>query len=185
MNLREAILQEHSKTQCTKIVDWVGDSQQRFNQLFQLFLQDEYRVVQRAAWPVSYCVEAHPEFIRHNFDKLLNNLQRSNQHVAVKRNTIRLLQYVQIPKKFQGKVMNICFEYLESPDTPVAIKAFSLTVLANLSTQYPDIIPELRLIIEDLLPNQTAAFSNRANHLLRSWEKMQQKNQQRPPQKMK
>ncbi len=37
MNLREEILKEHSKTQCTKIVDWVGDSQQRFDELFQFF----------------------------------------------------------------------------------------------------------------------------------------------------
>lgn len=169
-NLREEILSEHSKAQCNKIVDWVGDSADRFNQLFHLFLNDEYRVAQRAAWPVSYCVERHPEFISKNFSKLLKNLERPKLHDAIKRNSIRLLQYVDIPKKHQGAVMNICFQYLEAPHEAVAIKAFSLTVLGNLAKQYPEIIPEIKLLIEDQLPNQTAAFKARAKMVLKQVE---------------
>ena len=133
MNLREEILKEHSKSQKDKIVNWVNDSKQRFNELFHLFLNDEYRVAQRAAWPVSYCVGAHPEFIKDNFAKLLKNLEKPKLHNSIKRNSIRLLQNVAIPKKYQGQVMNLCFEYLESPTEAVAIKAFSLTVLGNLA----------------------------------------------------
>ncbi len=168
MNLREEILKEHSKSQRDKIVSWVGDSKQRFNELFSLFLNDEYRVTQRAAWPVSYCVEAHPEFIKDNFWKLLKNLEKPNLHDSIKRNSIRLLQHVSIPKKHQGQVMNVCFEYLESPTEAVAIKAFSLTVLGSLAKQYPEIIPEVKLLIEDQLPHQTAAFKSRAKVFLKS-----------------
>ncbi len=78
MSLREEILKEHSKAQCNKIVQWVGDSQKRFYELFNLFLNDEYRVTQRAAWPISYCVIAHPEFIRKDFSKLIKNLYKPN-----------------------------------------------------------------------------------------------------------
>ena len=169
MNLREEILKEHSKSQRDKIVDWVGDSKQRFNELFRLFLNDEYRVTQRAAWPVSYCVGAHPAFIRDNFGKLLKNLEKPNLHDSIKRNSIRLLQHVAIPKKYQGQVMNCCFEYLESPTEAVAIKAFSLTVLGSLAKQYPEIIPEVKLLIEDQLPRQTAAFKNRAKVFLKTF----------------
>jgi hypothetical protein len=140
----------------------VGDSKQRFNELFNLFLEDEYRVTQRAAWPVSDCAAAHPEFMKDNFGKLLKNLGKPNLHDSIKRNSIRLLQNVAIPIKYQGQVMNICFEYLESPKEAVAIKAFSLTVLSNLAKQYPEIIPEVKLLIEDQLPQQTAAFKSRA-----------------------
>ena len=44
MRLRETILKEHSKAQCNKIVNWVGDDLHRFEELFQLFLKGEYRV---------------------------------------------------------------------------------------------------------------------------------------------
>ena len=158
MNLREEILKEHSKAQCTKIVQWVGDSQQRFDELFQLFLHDEYRVVQRAAWPVSYCVIAHPHLIKKNFAKLIKSLQQPNLHDAVKRNTVRLFQDIDIPKKYQGAVMDICFGYVASVNEAVAVKAFSLTILGKLAKQYPEIIPEIKLLMEDQLPHQTAAF---------------------------
>ena len=167
MNLKEEILKEHSKTQCLKIVQWISNSQHRFDELFHLFLGGEYRVTQRAAWPLSYCVQAHPELIKKNFRKLLNNLQQPNLHNAIKRNTVRLLQYVDIPKKLQGQVMDICFGYVASPKEAVAIKAFSLTILGNLAKLYPEILPEIKLLIEEQLPNQTAAFKSRAKHFLK------------------
>lgn len=171
-NLRSTILQEHSKAQCNKIIEWVGDNQQRFDELFNLFLHDEYRVTQRAAWPVSYCVENHPGFIKKQFGALIKNLYKPGIHNSIKRNTVRILQEIDLPKKYQGEVMNLCFEYVESPSEPVAIKAFALTVLGNLAKFYPDILPEIKLLIEEQLPHQTAAFKSRAKHLLKSFEKL-------------
>jgi hypothetical protein len=166
-NLREQILKEHSKAQCTVIVNWVGANQQRFDKLFELFLNDEYRVVQRAAWPVSYCVIAHPNFITPHWGSLIKKLQQPNLHNAVKRNSIRLLQDITIPKKHQGQIMDICFKYVESPAEAVAVKAFSLTILGNLAKQYPEIIPEIKLLIEEQLGRQTAGFKSRAKMFLK------------------
>ena len=75
-NLREEILNEHSKAQCDKIVKWVGTDQKRFDELFHLFLHDEYRVTQRAAWPLSYSVSAHPDFIKKRLGELIKNLHK-------------------------------------------------------------------------------------------------------------
>ena len=172
MNLREEILKEHSKAQCIKIVNWIGDNQKRFDELFHLFLNDEYRVVQRAGWPVSYCVIAYPKFIKKHWAHLVKNVQKPNLHGAVKRNTVRLLQDLDIPEKFQGEIMNICFAFVESPTEEVAVKAFSLTILGNLAKQYPEIIPELKLLIESQLEGQTAAFKSRAKKLLREFGKI-------------
>ncbi|MEI9956637.1 MAG: hypothetical protein WDM90_10135 [Ferruginibacter sp.] len=88
-------------------------------------------------------------------------------HDAVKRNSVRLLQDIPIPKKYQGEIMDICFKYLASPTEAVAVKAFSLTVLHQLSKQYPEIIPEIKLLIEEQLPHQTAAFKSRAKSFLK------------------
>lgn len=169
MKLRETILKEHSKANCMRIVKWIGSDQKRFDELFYLFLHDEYRVVQRAAWPVSYCVEEHPGFIKKHFSRLIKNLEKKGIHDAVKRNSVRLLQYVSIPEKFHGQVMDLCFRYISSPTEPVAIKAFSLTILQNLAKQYPEIINELRLIIEERWDYETAAFTTRARKLFKEF----------------
>ncbi len=167
MNLRQQILKEHSKTNCSKIVKWIGGSQKRFDELFYLFLNDEYRVVQRAAWPLSYAVIGHPELIQKHFGKLLKNLRKPGVLDAVKRNTVRLLQYVAIPQKYHGEVMDTCFSYINAPKEPVAIKAFSLTILQHLSLQYPEIKNELRLVIEERWDHETVAFKTRAKKILK------------------
>jgi hypothetical protein len=169
VNLREEILKEHSKAQCTKIVNWVDDSQQRFDELFQLFLSNEYRVVQRAAWPVSYCVQAHPRLIRKHLKELIKNLGKPKLHNAVKRNSIRLLQFIELPKKYEGDVMNLCFYYLGSPSEPVAVKVFSLVVLSRLAKDHPGIVPEIKLLIEEQVAGQTAGFVSRANRFLKEF----------------
>jgi hypothetical protein len=168
MNLREEILKEHSKAQCNKIVSWVGSAQPRFDELFQLFIADgDEQVRQRAAWPVSYCVVAHPSLIKKHFSSLLKNLHQPHLHNAIKRNSIRMLQYVAIPRKHHGQVMNLCFEYLASPVEAIAVKAFSLTVLANLSALYSAIIPEIKLLIETQSGGQSAGFKSRAKKVLK------------------
>ena len=166
-DLRAEILKEHSTTQRDKIIAWVGDDQKRFDELFNLFLNGEYRVTQRAAWPISHCVVEHPSLIKKRFHELIKNLQKPGIHDAVRRNTVRILQEIDIPKKYHGEVMDCCFRYVESPTEAVAVKAFSLTVLGKLAKLYPDILPEIKLLIEQQLPHQTAAFISRAKGLLK------------------
>ncbi len=167
MNIQSALLQEHSKEQCDRIVQYIGDNGQRFAMLMELFFKGEYRITQRAAWPMSYCVHNHPELIRPYFKPLLDNLDKPGLHDAIIRNTVRLLQDVEIPKKYHGKVMSMCFDYIQSNETAIAIKAFSLTILQNLSKRYPEIIPELKLIIEERWEHETAAFRSRARKILK------------------
>lgn len=149
----------------------MGSSQQRFDELFALFLADEYRVTQRAAWPVSYCVIAHPVFITKHWKKLISNLKQPNLHEAVKRNSVRFLQNMEIPEKYQGDLMDICFRYLESPAEALAVKVFSMTVLGNLAKIYPEIKPELKLLIEDQMPHQSAGFKSRGKKILKEISK--------------
>jgi hypothetical protein len=166
MDLEATLLQEHSKAQCNKVVRYIGDNKDRFAELMKLFFAGEYRVTQRAAWPMSYCVRAHPQLITPYFKKLIDKLGNPGEHDAVVRNTVRLLQEVEIPEKFHGQVMTLCFNFIQSNETAAAIKAFSLTILKNLSNKYPEIIPEIRTIIQERWDFETAAFKARAKVFL-------------------
>jgi len=116
---------------------------------------------------VSYCVSAHPKLIGKHWCELIGNLQKPDLHDAVKRNTIRFLEDIEIPEEYHGEILNLCFSYLESPSEPLAVKAFSMSVLGNLAKYYPEIIPELKLIVEDQLPHQTVGFRTRARKVFK------------------
>ncbi|GGA85187.1 hypothetical protein [Puia dinghuensis] len=177
MDILEGLKKEHSKKQTDRIVRYIGADKKRFAMLIELFFKGEYRITQRAAWPLSYCVRAHPELIQPYFKPLLDNLGRKDIHIAVVRNTVRLLQDVAIPKKHQGRVMSICFDLIQSPETPIAVKAFSLTILSHLAADYPDIRGELKLIIEEQWEHSTPAFRSRAKKVLKAMESLPQSSQ--------
>ena len=170
MDILQSLKKEHSKKQTDRIVNYVGADPERFAVLVELFFEGPYRITQRAAWPLSYCVRAHPELIGPYYKPLLDFLQRKDVPVAVARNTVRLLQDVTIPKKFHGRVMSICFDFVQAPETPIAVRAFSLTILSHLAADYPDIRGELKLIIEEQWENATPAFRSRAKKILKKME---------------
>ena len=171
MKIHEVLLAGQSKKNCDKIVKSIGNDPKKFAELMKNFFTGEYRITQRAAWPMSECVKKYPELITPYYAKLISNLSKKNLHDAIPRNTVRLLQNVDIPKKFQGRIMDICFRYVQSNETAIAIRVFSMTILENLSKIYPEIFPELKLIIEERWPHETAAFHSRARKILQRGEK--------------
>lgn len=171
MNLLKSILKEHSKAMTYQIVDYIGSSPTRFQELLILFLAGPYRVTQRAAWPMSYCVRSHPALIKPHLKKVLDHLSKPSIHDSVKRNTVRLLQDVKIPKSLQGRAADVCFEYLSNPKEPIAVRVFSMTVLANIAKENPELKNEIIPIIEDQLPFGSAGFRSRGVKVLKELKK--------------
>ncbi|HEY2847054.1 MAG TPA: hypothetical protein VGI80_04500 [Pyrinomonadaceae bacterium] len=165
MNLCDEILAEHSKRQTAKIVGWVGDDPKRFGELMRLFLGEVYRITQRAGWPLSNCVEKHPELIAPYFGKLLAQVERDDVHVAVRRNVVRLLQFVEIPGRYEGRIFDACYALLDDPKEPVAVRVFSMTVAAKIAKDAPELLDELRLVATKYPHLMTPGFRARMRHV--------------------
>lgn len=166
MDIRDELLQEHSRKQALRIARYACGSKAHFRELMQCFLSPEYRVAQRAAWSVSWAALRQPDMIRPYIRDLVACLNRTDIHPALIRNSVRVLEQMSIPEKFHGELMNACFGFIETPATPAAIKAFSLTILFRLSDSYPEIRQELRLIIENRWETESPAFKSRARKIL-------------------
>jgi hypothetical protein len=166
MDIGQALMAEHSRRQTMAVVEFIGDDKQRFAELMKLFFAGECRLTQRAAWPMNYCAERRPELIRPYLPKLLDCLKRDDMHDAVRRNIVRLLQYVEIPRRLAGKVYGDCVDLIDDASQPVAVRAFALTVAARIAKSEPDLMNELRLIVRKHLPHTTAAFQKRARGIL-------------------
>ncbi len=162
MNLREAILKEHSKRQTMKIVRWVGDDKKRFSEMIRLFLKGEDLVRQRMGWTLSYAAEEHPGLVKPYLKKLLENLKRKDLHDAEKRNTVRLLQNIDLPGRLQGLATDVLFPLVISAKEPVAVKCFAMTALARICKEHSDLARELKLVLEEQFPFATAGFKARA-----------------------
>jgi hypothetical protein len=166
MNIREALRAEHSKRQTMRIVQYVGNDPERFRELMTIFLGKEYRPTQRASWAVNYCAEHHPELVKPYLAKLISLLENNDGHNAIRRNVARLLQFVEIPAKLRGRAYAACYDLVDDPKQPVAVRVFAMTVAANIARDEPDLMSELRLVCGKYLRSASAGFHARARKVL-------------------
>lgn len=167
MDIRDELLHIRGKEHVLEIVAWVGKDKKRLALLMHIFLHDEYRASQQAGWPLGDIGKNHPQLIAPYLQEMIDRMLQPDVHRSVKRNVVRILQFMDIPEEHQGNVMNICFDLLADPKEAIAVRVFSMTVLDNLSKQYPEIRQELKTIIEDEMQHEpSAAFISRAKKIL-------------------
>ncbi len=166
MDIGAALRSEHSKEQTMRIVHFIGADAKKFKELMTIFFGAEYRMTQRAAWPVSYCIKDHPVLIEPYLEKCIDLLTDKKTHDAVRRNVVRLLQYVEIPKNLLGKVYSHCIDLIDDVNEPVAVRAFAVTVATEIAKSEPELIKELQLVIKKHLPHTTIAFHKRSLDIL-------------------
>ncbi|MEO8514147.1 MAG: hypothetical protein ABI543_11335 [Ignavibacteria bacterium] len=172
MDLREEALKEHSKKQTLKMTAWIGNNEDRFRQYLYLFLHDEYRVVQRISWVLCEAAEHYPKLVEENMGVIIKRLGDKDIHTAVKRNVIRVLQFLNIPKKYHAKVFNLCVNYLSDPNEAIAVRVFSISVATRIAAVYPELANEVIEYINVSLKNSTAGLRSRSRKELSKLKKL-------------
>ncbi len=160
--LKELLLKDaiFNKKEAIQVAEKACSSKETFAGLMRLFVSNEYRVAQRAAWCVSSAVDANPQLIFPYLKTLVEQLLRTDVHDAVVRNSVKIVKQISIPEEHHGEVMNACFVLAQKVETPIAIKAFALSTLYKLCLIYPDIKGELQTIAEAYLDSESAAVKN-------------------------
>jgi hypothetical protein len=165
MDFTNEILAEHSKKQTLKIVDFIGKDQSKFNEFIQLLFSNSEVIAQRASWVISHCCQKNSQLIIPHLAKIIKVLKKP-VHNAVKRNALRILQDIDMPPKLRGEVTNTCFQLVGSQSSAVAIKAFSISILYKICLSEPDLMKELKIVIEDQMPYSSPAFTSRGRKIL-------------------
>ena len=168
MELKAQLQKVHNRQNCDLIVKWIGSDQSRFNILLSLLLKGDFLLAQRASWPVLYSVLENPLFIKGYIKPILENLKRDDIHKGVRRNTINIFLLLPIPEKYEGEVMDLCFKFISDTQEHAAIKSTSLGILEKLALKYPEIIPEIKIIIEDQLLHESISFKKKAAKLMKN-----------------
>ncbi|MGB0882653.1 MAG: hypothetical protein ACPGSO_06835 [Vicingaceae bacterium] len=168
MNYRKEFEKGQSKALTSAIVKEVANSQQKMDELMQCFIEGPVRITQYAAWPMSDVAKKHPHLLFKYYPLLIDLLNLPNKHNAINRNIMRAFQFVEIPEEYEGEILDVSFKLLNSSSEPVAVKAFSMTVIYNLSKKYPEIKQELSASIEALMPNGSAGIKSRGGKILKA-----------------
>ncbi|MCA0363517.1 MAG: hypothetical protein LCH67_05695 [Bacteroidetes bacterium] len=99
------------------------------------------------------------------------------QHASdegIVRNGISFFENLPIDKNLEDSLFDFCFEKLLNHKSAVAIKAFSMNVCYNIALRYPDLLPELKIVIEDNMDSvgqNSPAIISRGRKMLRLIER--------------
>ena len=165
------LIAEHSKAQTLTIVNYVGDNAKRFDQLFRIFTKEAYRLVQRAAWAVSICIEKHPHLLDAYYPKIVELLSDPASPDPVKRNITRMLQFVSIPEEWSGYIYDKCFSFVASAKEPIAVRCFSMQVTYQIALDIPELEAEVRELLIDVKDCEEPGIRSRSRRLLKALDK--------------
>lgn len=125
--------------------------------LAALALDKDQRVSSRALWVLGYCDGMEPERIKPFHARLVPNLKNKNLHPGVIRGTLSFFQEHPVPKKQESFMLDLCYAYLKNPSEAIAVRAFSITVIYNISKAYPELLQELLMVLNELSVHEDGA----------------------------
>jgi hypothetical protein len=172
MDLHAHLLQENSRKNWDQTVAYVLSHPDKFDELVQLTHSSDQRIIMRASQCVGMIVDKEPDWILPYLHELVNLLDTIKVD-SFKRNVMRLFQNVPIPEELEGRLFDYGMQYLKSLDEPIAVKAFSMTVVRKIAEKYPELALEAIHQIEILVKeNYSAGVVNRGNKELQKLRKI-------------
>jgi hypothetical protein len=171
MDIREALVSQQSKAVSLEIAAIVKEDTEKFADLMEIFFADNYRLTQRTAAVLMVVVETKPQLITPYLTKMVAQLKRRGIQDAIKRNIVRLFQFIELPENLKGRVFSDCVDLVDSLNEAPAIRAFALTVAGKVGRHEPDLIRELCQVAQKHFPYTSPAFRKRAREIFNYAEK--------------
>ena len=151
MDISASLSHDRSKQNVESIVRYILDHPQTLDKLMSLILSEDNALSFRASWVLGYLDPLGGNLFVPYMDRLLDMLEEKGHHPSVTRNITRLLQNIEIPETFHGRLTDIAFNILTAEDQLNAPRTNCMTILDKLVKNYPDLKQEFIFVLEELL----------------------------------
>lgn len=167
-----------SNMMSTKEADWVAasaiDNPVIFMKLFEYSYSRENKLALRASWTLTKVCDRFPEIIYPYLGQMVETLIRLENESAL-RSFLRILSLsdmAQINARQHGILADFCFKILSSRFSAIAVKAYSMEILYQLSLIYHELANELSTSIRILMEDGSAGITARGRAILRKLSEM-------------
>jgi hypothetical protein len=166
MDYRKQITADPSRANVDYIVHSIREDKKLFEKFFPLIYDDNGYVANRAAWVLEKYAANYPHIVKPYLPEIIDQLLVTRFHGA-RRLLLKVVSFYPIPEEKEGVLVDRCFTWLESPKEKVALKVYSMQVLADFAQKMPDVIPELIAVLENNYEHNSIAFKSRASKTMK------------------
>ncbi len=143
-----------------------GDNKNAFDTIFNLIYTSRHPINQRAAGVLETVSENHPDLILPYLDRMIKTFADFRVD-GVKRNFAKIFTRTNFNDNQKGHIINLCFDMLQNRKESIAVRAYCMTVLSNISNTIPEIRNELAIIIESEMQFGSGAWKARGRLILK------------------
>ncbi|MGZ3883416.1 MAG: hypothetical protein ACXVPQ_06675 [Bacteroidia bacterium] len=126
------------------------DEPRVLKEIAKLVLGDDPNISMRASWALMHVSMVKPEAITPLLPSLFEFLRKTGQHTGAIRNTIRIMHEVDVPENYCGELFDICMAHIKNAAMPMAVRAFSIVTIGQICETYPELKPEVELVLSEL-----------------------------------
>lgn len=126
------------------------------------------RVVYNASWIISHAVDIDGSILSYKHHRSLLNALGSTETGGVKRNLIRVWQFIIIPETILPEIADFALKFLADPKEDIAVRAFAITVLENCLKTIPELKDEVLFLLQRELQIAGPAIRVRANRFIKA-----------------
>jgi hypothetical protein len=116
----------------------------------KMMFDKDPRKSMRACWLLVHATEKYPSLVKKEFPYVLKLLKQPGKDTGAIRESLQLFQILGVPDKYCGELFDISINYAKNGLMPHAVRAFSINLLAIICKRYPDLSPEVLLVLNEL-----------------------------------
>lgn len=150
-----------------RAVEWVGGDRKRWNMLWELLMRNEEPLSRRAAWALDIHFHKYPHMLDLNILELLKTLEKPC-HTALQRHLVKMLSVApSLPEEYHGELFDLGIRYTDNAVLPVAIRVHAMELAGRIALLYPELLNELKTVLEAHFKEGSAGFRSRAKKWLK------------------
>lgn len=140
-----------------------------FLKLLEYSISPDKKLAFHSSWTLSKACDKFPELIYPYLSQIVESLDKIDNESAL-RSFLRILSFSDLGKLNKGQhglLADFCFNVLKSGFSAIAVKAYSMEILYQLSLIYPEFANELSASILILLEDASAGIAARGRIVLK------------------
>jgi hypothetical protein len=169
----ESKLVDSSRLIADMLVSDIGNNKEKFAEMMNLALRDEYPLSMRAARVIALCVEINTELIAPHLHGMVEALDRISVE-GVKRSFLKIFAEmpVELDEDMLGILTDRSFNWVVDQKEAIAIRYYAIDILVKVVKLYPEIKVELTESLNSILENDSSALLVKSKKVLKYLQKL-------------
>lgn len=136
-----------------------------------IYAQEEYPLSEYASWILVHLTKYDPSLVQHHYESLVDLLFESKNQ-SVLRNITNVLKHLSITEYRESEFIDLLISFIQDANNKVALQVYSMYVLIQFVSIYPELKQEIIEIIELNATQKSAAYKASHRNFLRKTKKM-------------